>query len=184
MIVVFLLLYFITATTGSPKKINPRQALTSTSKEPVDISHKCTVHVHQLRLRSHRYQYIPKVRGKVIYRKPMSFRHGSKGHASYSTDLQYRGSVRLHVNSTNVHFFLRTFQDERPLYRKLTTSAFQENLNDVWENSNNSDIKARRIPNKLPVKNARFLSICVVDRTNAPWRTIHMLLLPWRVAVL
>ena len=114
----------------------------------------------------------------------ISFRHRSNGPASYSTDLQYRGRVRLHVNATNVLFFLRTFQDERPLYRKLTTSAFQENYNIVWENSNNGDIKARRIPNKLPVKKACFLSICVVDRTNAPWRTIDMLLLPWRMAVL
>ena len=111
------------------KKIDPRQALTSTSKQPVDISHKCSVDVHQLRLRSHRYQYSPKVQRKTHLQ--ISFRHRSKGPASYSTDLQYRGSVRLHVNATNVLFFLRTFQDERPLYRKLTTSAFQENFNDV-----------------------------------------------------
>ena len=125
----FLLLFFITVTTGSPKKIDPRQALTSTSKQPVDISHKCSVDVHQLRLRSHRYQYRPKVQRKTHLQ--ISFRHRSKGPASYSTDLRYRGSVRLHVNATNVLFFLRTFQDERPLYRKLTTSAFQENFNDV-----------------------------------------------------
>ena len=111
------------------EKIDPRQALTSTSKQPVDISHKCSVDVQQLRLRSHRYQYSPKVQRKTHLQ--ISFRHRSKGPASYSTDLQYRGSVRLHVNATNVLFFLRTFQDERPLYRKLTTSAFQENFNNV-----------------------------------------------------
>ena len=129
MIVGFLLLYFITATTGSPKKIDPRQALTSTSKQPVDISHICSVNVHQLRLRSYRYQYSPKVQRKTHLQ--ISYRHRSQGPAPYSTDWQYRGSVRLHVNATNVLFFLRTFQDERPLYRKLTTSAFQENSNDV-----------------------------------------------------
>ena len=111
------------------EKIHPRQVLTSTIKQPVHISHKCSVDVHQLRLRSHRYQYSPKLQRKTHFQ--ICFRQRSKGPASYSTDLRYRGSVRLHVNATNVLFFLRTFQDERPLYRKLTTSAFQENFNDV-----------------------------------------------------
>ena len=88
----FLLLYFITASTGSPKKsiLGKRWRVPANSQS---IFHTDVRWVYTSFVSAHIDTNTDQIfRRKFICRKPISYRHRSKGHASYSTDLQYRAA--------------------------------------------------------------------------------------------